>query len=153
MNLKLKTKFHELKITPKYFRYVKWGIKKFELRKNDRGYEVGDYVKLREYNGESYSGEFLWIKITYILDFEEGKEFGLSPGYCILGFKIKRRWKNYEMGRIKWLTISKQRSGSTKTQRITLKDICLKVQFWRGAIHTEKTVGQKSIKRLNLFGF
>lgn len=82
-------KKHELKILPKYFRQVKQGIKKFELRKNDRDYKVGDYVKLREYNGENYSGEFLWIKITYILDFEEGKEFGLSPGYCILGFEEK----------------------------------------------------------------
>ncbi len=96
--MKLNTKSHELKIMPKYFLYVKWGIKKFELRKNDRGFEVGDYVKLREYNGKSYSGEFLWIKITYILDFEEGKEFGLSPGYCILGFKIKEAGKIMKWG-------------------------------------------------------
>ncbi len=88
--LKLKTKFHELKILPQYFYDVKRGVKKFELRKNARDYRVGDYVKLREYNGESYTGEFLWIKITYILDFEEGKEFGLYPGYCVLGFENKR---------------------------------------------------------------
>lgn len=80
-------KKHELKILPKYFRDVKRGIKKFELRKNDRGYAIGDYVKLCEYDGESYTGEFLWIKITYILDYQEGKEFGLCPGYSILGFE------------------------------------------------------------------
>ncbi len=80
-------KIHELKILPKYFRDVKRGLKKFELRKNDRDYKVGDYVKLYKYNGESYTGEFLWIKITYILDYQEGKEFGLCPGYCILGFE------------------------------------------------------------------
>jgi hypothetical protein len=86
----LKTKSHELKILPKYFRDVKRGIKKFELRKNDRDYEVGDYIKLCEYNGEAYTGEFLWVKITYILSHEEAKKFGLRPDYCILGFEEKK---------------------------------------------------------------
>jgi ASC-1-like (ASCH) protein len=86
----LKTKSHELKIFPKYFRDVKRGVKKFELRKNDRGYAIGDYVKLCEYDGESYTGEFLWVKITYILRYEEVKKFGLLHGYCIFGFEEKR---------------------------------------------------------------
>ena len=83
------TKTHELKILPKYFRQVKLGIKKFELRKNDRGYEVGDYVKLCEHDGVVYTGESIQAKITYVLNYEDAKEFGLCPGYCIFGFEEK----------------------------------------------------------------
>lgn len=82
-------KKHELKILPKYFRQVKRGIKKFELRKNDRGYEVGDYVKLCEHDGAVYTGESIQAKITYVLNYEDAKEFGLCPGYCIFGFEEK----------------------------------------------------------------
>lgn len=88
--MNFKSRSHELKILPRYFRDVKRGLKRFELRKNDRDYEVGDYVKLCEYDGESFTGEFLWVRITYILSQEDAKEFGLKPGYCIFGFEDKR---------------------------------------------------------------
>lgn len=39
---------HELKIQPKYFRAILDGKKNFEIRKNDRGYKVGDKVVLKE---------------------------------------------------------------------------------------------------------
>ena len=34
---------HEIKNLPEYFEAVACGAKKFELRKNDRCYEVGGY--------------------------------------------------------------------------------------------------------------
>ena len=80
-------KRHELKILPKYFQDVKRGIKKFELRKNDRGFEVGDYVRLREYDGASYTGESIEVRVVYVLQYEDAKEFGLAPDYCIFGFE------------------------------------------------------------------
>jgi hypothetical protein len=40
----------ELKQEPKYFNAQEVKIKKFELRKNDRDYQVGDILKLKRYH-------------------------------------------------------------------------------------------------------
>lgn len=37
---------HDLKIWPEHYRNVKAGTKTFEIRRNDRGYQKGDYVEL-----------------------------------------------------------------------------------------------------------
>ncbi len=47
-------KTHELKILPEYFKEVLLGNKNFEIRKNDRNFQVGDYVELREYDPTKY---------------------------------------------------------------------------------------------------
>lgn len=44
---------HELKIDPKYYCRVADGSKTFEVRENDRGYQSGDTVILKEYDRES----------------------------------------------------------------------------------------------------
>ena len=44
------TKMHEIKIKPKYYVDVITGMKTFELRENDRDYQVGDVVKLMEWD-------------------------------------------------------------------------------------------------------
>lgn len=75
---------HELKILPKYFWSVMSGTKNFELRKNDRPYRVGDELLLREYDEGKYTGNRVRRKIRYIL--KDCPEYGLAPGYCILGF-------------------------------------------------------------------
>lgn len=41
---------HKLKIIQPFFDDVKNGIKKFELRENDRDFKVGDEVYLQEYD-------------------------------------------------------------------------------------------------------
>ena len=76
-------KKHELKIDPKYYEPVVYGEKKFEVRKNDRNYEVGDVILLKEYNGEkkNYTGREIMLEIRYILDNQEY----LREGYVILG--------------------------------------------------------------------
>jgi hypothetical protein len=43
---------HELKTWPQYFCRVKDGSKTFEVRKNDRGFQNGDTVILREWDPE-----------------------------------------------------------------------------------------------------
>ena len=47
---------HELKILPEYFEAVAGGAKSFELRKDDRGFTVGDEIILKEWNGTEYTG-------------------------------------------------------------------------------------------------
>ncbi|QIW50765.1 DUF3850 domain-containing protein [Lactococcus raffinolactis] len=42
-------KTHELKLDTKYFDDVKSGKKDFEIRKNDRDFEVGDILELKKY--------------------------------------------------------------------------------------------------------
>ena len=74
-------KIHELKILPEYFLEVVNGNKTFEVRKNDRDFQIGDYVTLREYNIETneYTGRQINVKITYVLD---------NSNYCKEGFVI-----------------------------------------------------------------
>jgi hypothetical protein len=78
---------HELKTLEKYFNDLESGEKTFELRKNDRGFLPGHQLLLREYNLESksYTGRTLHRKINYVLAGPEAEQFGLKPGYCILG--------------------------------------------------------------------
>lgn len=74
---------HELKIKPEYFKDVQEGLKKFELRKNDRDFRVGDTVVLIEF-AEGFSTGLYWdLEIKYIL---HGGEYGLDEGYCIFGW-------------------------------------------------------------------
>lgn len=67
---------HYLKTWPEVFEKVISGEKTFEVRKNDRDFKVGDYVKLQEYSFDSgYSKrETSWFEITYIL---KGGQFGI----------------------------------------------------------------------------
>lgn len=44
---------HELKIWPQYYARVLDGSKTFEVRKNDRDYQPGDHVVLREWNPDA----------------------------------------------------------------------------------------------------
>ena len=77
---------HEIKVWPPYYKDLVTGKKKFELRKNDRNYEVGDFVTLREWCNitEKYSGSSFQIRISYILS---EPVFGLKIGYCIFSWK------------------------------------------------------------------
>lgn len=75
---------HELKIIPKYFDDIKSDKKRFEIRKDDRDYKVGDLITLKEYKDGQYTGkEINNIPIRYIL--RDATEYGLMDGYCILG--------------------------------------------------------------------
>lgn len=76
---------HELKILPEYFEEVLKQNKRFELRKDDRDWEVGDAILLKEWDGEEYTGRVMQLlTIRYIL--RDCSEYGLQEGYCILGF-------------------------------------------------------------------
>lgn len=76
---------HELKILPQFYNAVISNRKTFEIRKDDRDYQVGDRILLREFDGEKYTNRKTRRIITYIL--REAKEYGLEDGYCILGIR------------------------------------------------------------------
>lgn len=78
-------KIYELKTETAYFRPLLDRKKNFEIRKNDRGFRVGDWLKLREiYENGRYSGREVLREITYVFSDEE---YGLKDGYCVLGLK------------------------------------------------------------------
>ena len=75
---------HEIKILPQYYEAVSKGIKQFELRKDDRDYQVGDLVRLREWDGKEYTGNKMIVGIKYVL--RDCPEYGLMDDYCIFGW-------------------------------------------------------------------
>ena len=86
------TKTHELKTDPEPFMDVWKCIKTFELRKNDRDFQIGDTLILRQTEHSAadmkskglplqYTGRKFVCTIAYIL--RDG--YGLQDGYVILG--------------------------------------------------------------------
>lgn len=83
---------HQLKTLGRYFDAVVRGDKTFEVRKNDRAFQTGDILELarldddgRHYSilpGDRYEKITARYKITYLL---QGGQFGIEPGYCVLG--------------------------------------------------------------------
>lgn len=75
---------HEIKIESRYFEAVLSGNKTFEVRLDDRDYNVDDIVILHEFNGIEITGRAVMVKITYILD----DEFcGIKENYVVFSFK------------------------------------------------------------------
>ena len=79
---------HELKTWPKYFDVVRMGRKRFELRKNDRDFKVGDTLYLREWNPatDDYTGRSLRVKVRYLL--KDAKFLGLDEGFVIMSIDL-----------------------------------------------------------------
>lgn len=64
-------KTHELKCWPDFFAHVLSGDKKFEVRKDDRGFSVGDILRIREWDDrpgiENYTGREVHKRVTYLM--------------------------------------------------------------------------------------
>ena len=88
-------KLHELKILHEYLFDITIGRKTFELRKNDRDYQVGDlihFIDIREDNitpnkflVEPFIDKNTLYRITYVL--KDVEKYGLDKDYCILAIK------------------------------------------------------------------
>jgi hypothetical protein len=76
---------HRLKIMPEYFNDVIDKKKLFEIRKDDRNYEVGDLILLQEFKSNKYTGREWLVQITHLL--RDAPQFGLQEGYVILSIK------------------------------------------------------------------
>lgn len=79
-------KVHKLKTWPSYFEDIFTGSKTFEVRKNDRDFKQGDWLKLEEYNQltRTYTGRQIHKQVGYIL---YGPAFGIEDGYCVMSLK------------------------------------------------------------------
>jgi len=77
---------HKLKIRKEYFLDVLSGAKTFEVRKNDRRFQLKDELTLEEYDGtQGYTGRYIRASISYILDDPEY----CKAGYVILGIRVE----------------------------------------------------------------
>ncbi|MEK8128390.1 ASCH/PUA domain-containing protein [Paenibacillus filicis] len=77
-------KEHRLKTWPQYFRAVVDGSKPFEIRENDRDYQVGDKLILLEWDElfELYTGASIQAEITYLTAFAQ------RPNHVVMGIKL-----------------------------------------------------------------
>jgi len=102
---------HILKCWPEYFEAIGQGRKTFEVRENDRNYQEGDSLELREFepckrcdgsgrmwdcgdkmecvqcgpsHGE-YTMRWLFCKVSYVM---KGGSFGVSPRHVVMGIKL-----------------------------------------------------------------
>jgi len=80
---------HELKCFDTYFRAVAAGEMPFQVRKNDRNFQSGDILWLREWELEEgrYTGRSLYCTITLILSkfAPDGGVDVIAPGYVVMG--------------------------------------------------------------------
>ena len=78
---------HELKTHTDYFNQVAIGRKHFEVRKNDRDYQSGDILHLKNFCPESkeYKYGYVLAEVEYIL---KGGQFGIEEGFVVMSIKI-----------------------------------------------------------------
>ena len=74
---------HELRIERPFFEAVKSGEKTFELRQNDRGFQKGDRLLLKEIDDiKILTGRGIFVEVTYILN-----GWGLLDGFVAMAIK------------------------------------------------------------------
>lgn len=77
---------HEIKITEVFADAVISGRKTFEIRKNDRGYNVGDLIHFHVVDDYGLSVRhdlnFFLYQISYVLS-----GWGLQPDYVVFGIQ------------------------------------------------------------------
>jgi hypothetical protein len=88
---------HELKTWPHEFQAMLDGKKTHEVRRNDRGYEVGDTLVLREwspvrfrnrYGAECEPGGYTERVAYFTVDhLTPGGSFGLPPDLCVMSVR------------------------------------------------------------------
>ena len=76
---------HQLKTSPEYFEDIIKGKKLFEVRKNDRFFEVGDLLALNEYDEVNgvYTNRSCIVYVDYILNHATY----CKEGYVIMSIK------------------------------------------------------------------
>lgn len=72
---------HDLKTWPVYFQPLVDGVKRFEIRLNDRGFQIGDVLRLREWELGTYryTGRELRMRVVYMTGWEQ------KEGYVVMG--------------------------------------------------------------------
>lgn len=88
---------HELKTDPDVFTESMVGNKKWEIRFNDRNFQIGDTLKLLETKYSSaemaegkpliYTGRALEVVVLFMLE----STYGLKDGWCLMSVEQLRK--------------------------------------------------------------
>lgn len=81
---------HDLKTHPEPFQAAWEERKTYEVRKDDRGFEVGDHLILREWDPRTrcYTLRHIVADVRYKT---RGGTWGIPDGLCVLGIAILER--------------------------------------------------------------
>jgi len=81
--------WHALKTWPTQFQAVVDGVKRFEFRRDDRGFAVGDFLWLREFDpkAERYTGRAADAVIRWIV---RGGSFGVPDGFVCMSIELAK---------------------------------------------------------------
>lgn len=76
---------HNLKTWPEFYAKIVTNEKSFEIRQNDRGFKLGDFLLLEEWDPKTvrYTGQETVRRVTYVLD----KHEGLVDGFVVMGIE------------------------------------------------------------------
>lgn len=79
---------HTLKTWPAFFGAIIERRKTYEIRKNDRNFQVGDELLLQEWDPQTkaYSGRDIIVEVTYMT---QGGQWGIPEGICVMGIRIQ----------------------------------------------------------------
>ena len=85
---------HHLKSWPQFFRPICEGMRTHELRRNDRGFAVGDTLVLHEFDPteQRYTGQQCEVRVTSITSFAEPcavSNEAMNPNFCILSVQVQ----------------------------------------------------------------
>ena len=84
---------HELKTWAPYWELVWCGSKRFEIRKDDRGFKVGDHLVLREWSAaDGYTTRELTVTVCHIVRGGNPAEpvEGLAEGWVVMSIARNR---------------------------------------------------------------
>lgn len=98
---------HDLKCEPEPFAALRSGAKRHETRHNDRGYQVGDVLVLREWvpagviAPSRYTGEVERRVVTYVTP---GGTWGLPKQLCVMSLQIEHPLAT-AADALRWVTV------------------------------------------------
>ena len=117
---------HELKTWSGYYNLVVSGAKTFEVRRDDRGFKIGDILRLKEYmpSETKYTGRHTDVEVTYILT---GGQFGIERGYVVMGFRILHIYDVNNKSADSKYSLGDGRDKNSSLQKSC--DICIKYDF------------------------
>lgn len=80
-------RIHELKTWTDLYPAIESNAKRVEIRFNDRDFEAGDLLLLREYDPkeELHTGRSCWRRVTHVL---QGGRFGLESLYVAMSLEV-----------------------------------------------------------------
>lgn len=122
---------HVLKIYSKYFDAVVKGTKTFEIRENDRNFQVGDILVLLEINEKKKeTGNSIVKEVTYITNFMQ------RENYVVLGIaKPQLTTLLQKYSKNKALLLTAEYDWNT-VRKLSEKEAEMEVSFWEKDIET-----------------